>query len=220
MGRAHLQRPRRPAGHCRAPTAPRGSRVAAKQQRGRHRQRAARHGDPVALAHPAPAAPAPPRTFLANVPSFPLPFQFVQTCARPRTLSHEHRQQHFGPQDSLAMPSRTLVLWPTAVVLLVTRPSVHWACDCSGHPASAVCAAAPLTLTPSPRLPTGSRLAGIDTLCRGNARLGLQDSRLRRRCSTTSRTTPPRAVGFGAPAPRCALRACWPGASALVCVRA
>jgi len=112
------------------------------------------------------------------------------------------------------------VLWPTAVVLLVTRPSVHWACDCSGHPASAVCAAAPLTLTPSPRLPTGSRLAGIDTLCRGNARLGLQDSRLRRRCRTTSRTTPPRAVGFGAPAPRCALRACWPGASALVCVRA
>ena len=98
------------------------------------------------------------------------------------------------------MPSRTLVLWPTAVVLLVTRPSVHWAGDCSGHPASAVCAAAPLTLIPLPTpthwLPLGGHRRSVP-----RERAARTRTRWRRRCRTTSRTTPSRSVGFGAPAP-------------------
>ena len=99
----------------------------------------------------------------------------------------------------MAMPSKTLVLWPTAVVLLVTRR----------HPASAVCAAAPLTLIPLPTpthwLPLGGHRRSVP-----RERAARTRTRWRRRCRTTSRTTPSRSVGFGAPAPRCALRACWP----------
>jgi len=125
-----------------------------------------------------------------------LPFQFVQTCARPRTLSHEHRQQ-IGQLGNAVEDPRALAYGsrasgdapPPRFCRVCRRPS-------DSHPPPHADPLAPAWRA--------------QTLCAAGTR-GQDSNEVAKKVQDNIKNHPVQICGFRRPrAPRCALRACWP----------